>query len=248
MDCGFRSTNPQFEANEYSRIYQTLPRFTQANNPFAAADNIRFKRLVKLVCQYVNRPHRLLDLGCGDGKFLSLMPADERFGYEIGDGNTIIETKTDAQILTGNFLSSIGSVPLIEGSFDVITAWDVFEHLSNLREYVEAISRLLLPKGYLFITIPDANSLIARLSGERWNMILLEHLWYFSPRTLERFLADHGLLLIKNGGIPFDVTITHLTRRFAQTYGLDFSFMTKLIGDQVISLPVGLMYGVYQRQ
>lgn len=244
--CGFSCTNPQFDVDEYRQIYAAVPRLTPENNPVAEAEKIRFKRLVKLVSRYIAHPHRLLDLGCGDAKFLSMMPADERFGYEVADGNTIAEA--NVHILTGNFLSRIGDFPLVEGSFDAITAWDVFEHLPDLYEYVEAIGRLLRPKGYLFVTVPNANSLIARLSGKHWNMLLLEHLWYFSPKTLDHFLSIHDFFMVKTGHIPFDVTITHLTNRFAQTYALNFSCVPRLIGDQVISLPVGLMYAVYQRQ
>ena len=79
-------------------------------------------------------------------------------------------------------------------------------------------------------------------------MILLEHLWYFSPKTLNRFLADRGFSQIEHGGVPFDATMTHLANRFAQTYGIVFSSLVKPIGNQIISLPVGLMYGVYQRR
>jgi hypothetical protein len=39
--------------------------------------------------------------------------------------------------------------------------------------------------GHLFVTVPNSESFVARAMGKRWNMLLLEHLWYFSPKTIE---------------------------------------------------------------
>ena len=246
QQCGFIFTNPQFEIEEYQRIYLKATELMVQDNGLAAAENVRFARLVKLIEKYNRCPNRLLDLGCGNGKFLSMVSARERIGYEIG--GSLNSPSLEYRIVTGDFLSDIGQSDFTQASFDVVTAWDVFEHLPELGRYVGAIAKLLASKGYLFVTLPNADSLIARLSGPRWNMILLEHLWYFSPDTLNRFLTGQGFSVIEHGHVPFDATMTHLANRFAQTYGVGFSSLVKLIGSQVISLPVGLMYAVFQRQ
>jgi SAM-dependent methyltransferase len=244
--CGFCWTNPQFDVDEYEHIYACIQRLSPTANPLFDAETVRFDRLVKLVSSYSAKPRRLLDLGCGDGKFLAAMPAEERFGYEVAGVHS--SYPDGIQVITDDLLAKIGEAPLLEGTFDVLTAWDVFEHLPDLDQFVVAIGRLLCSGGYLFVTVPNLDSLVARLCGERWSMILLEHLWYFGPKTLDLFLGRHGFSMVKQGHMPFAVTASYLAARFAQTYGLKPSPLPKLIGKKIISVPIGLMYGVYQRQ
>ena len=72
---------------------------------------------------------------------------------------------------------------------------------------MERLITLLKPGGRLYLTVPNSASWVARLSGEKWNMLLLEHLWYFDPATLTRFLGRCGFAIdtIKAIGYPVDL-------------------------------------------
>ena len=63
-----------------------------------------------------------------------------------------------------------------------ITAFDVFEHLPGCRDVALHPARVLKPGGHLYVTVPDIGSANGAGRGRRWNMLLLEHLWYFSRR------------------------------------------------------------------
>jgi SAM-dependent methyltransferase len=186
-----------------------------------------------------------MDLGCGDGTFLRFVSAKQRIGYEVGDISTA--SSADLEIISGDFLSAIGKEPLIERSLDVVTAWDVFEHLHDLDQYCSAIARLLAPGGLLFVTIPDAGSLMARLAGEKWNMILLEHLWYFNAKTFDRFMTRNGFQHVDHGPSLYSVSVAHFAQRFSQTYGIDISRLAGPFSKMIVSLPIGLIYAVYRR-
>jgi hypothetical protein len=101
---------------------------------------------------------------------------------------------------------------------------------------------LLKPGGRLYLTVPNSGSWIARLSGEKWNMLLLEHLWYFAPATLTRFLGRCGYAIdtIKAIGYPVDLATVLLRAR--QTYGTWLPPAPALLANVNVNLPIGLMF------
>ena len=111
-------------------------------------------------------------------------------GFEVGELGT--HTVGPSRIMTGRFFDLLGRRPFAGRAFDFITAFDVLEHLPNLDKYLHALGQLLVPGGRLIVTIPDAGSWMAMLSGRRWNMYLLEHLWFFDESTLMAFMARAG--------------------------------------------------------
>lgn len=77
--------------------------------------------------------------------------------------------------------------------FDVITSWDVIEHLDEPRRALEACRRLLKPGGWLFLSTPDSGSLVARAMGRHWHYLdPLQHVNLFSRRNLGRLLERTG--------------------------------------------------------
>jgi 2-polyprenyl-3-methyl-5-hydroxy-6-metoxy-1,4-benzoquinol methylase len=76
------------------------------------------------------------------------------------------------------------------GDVDVITMFDVIEHLRHPGEVLNLCGRHLRPGGAVILTTPDFTSLLARLSDRRWrNMTPPHHLWYFTPSSLARLAA-----------------------------------------------------------
>src|SRR5207249_10956114 len=76
--------------------------------------------------------------------------------------------------------------------FDVITMWDVIEHLPDPAGALETMRRLLRPGGLLAISTMDVDAPVARLLGRRWPWYMQMHLWYFSRRTLTRMVQASG--------------------------------------------------------
>lgn len=235
--CDFTFTDPQFTAEEYASIYASIPR-----GLCDGSSALRFRRLAALVAKHAPRG-RLLDFGCGDGGFLAAMDGWQRMGVEIAaDGASSKST----DILCGDLRTLVCDGALPSGGFDVVTAWDVFEHLPDLPEYIDALKALLRPDGLLFVTLPDIASPSARLFGERWNSILLEHLWYFSPDTLARLLGRSGFRRVAIGGMPYAVSLNHVAFRLSQTYRLSLPPLPAALGKMTFPIPIGLMYGVFR--
>jgi SAM-dependent methyltransferase len=243
--CGFVFTNPQFFPEEYNEIYKNAPGPGESQITLDEGDTRRFNRLARTVRNDVGNVGRFLDFGCGRGGFLLAMNDPAGVGFEVGA--PAVFTVGPSQITTGNFLEVAGSTGFEKSSFDLITSFDVFEHLPDLDKYVDVLSSLLKPGGRLVITVPDVDSWNARLAGRRWNMYLLEHLWYFNKKTMQTFMKRAGFRETRHRVLPYDAPIAHITRRVAQTYGFPAPKFGRALSSLVLPVPIGLMYGVFER-
>lgn len=137
---------------------------------------------------------KLLDFGCGPGIYLGVAEKDFKVkGLEISKEG-FDKAKRKFEVI---------NKPLEEANikekFDVITVFDVIEHLTDPKGTLIEFNNLLNKNGLLCIITPDADSLVARLLGSRWPEFRRwrEHIYFFSRKTMERLLRDSGFELIK---------------------------------------------------
>jgi SAM-dependent methyltransferase len=134
---------------------------------------------------------RLLDMGSGAGYFLE---EAARRGWDA-HGTEFSGTALDMSRAKG---LNVVQAPITEetfpaGHFDVITAFEVVEHLRDPQEELRLIRRMLRPGGLFYCTTPNFASLTRRLVGARWTTISYpEHLIYFTDATLTSWLGSAG--------------------------------------------------------
>ena len=102
--------------------------------------------------------------------------------------------------------------------YDVITMWDVIEHLPDPRCELEACCRLLRPGGRLHVSTIDAGSLVARLLGKRWPWLMDMHLVYFDRATLPALLAQAGFRVLSRRTYTHTVSAEYLTSKLAASF------------------------------
>ncbi len=142
---------------------------------------------------------RILDVGCGDGKFLCALDRRrwERSGIEaIGSAVSLVRSKlSDLSLVAGDVLSA----QLPEESFDVVTLWHVLEHLPEPQKVIQRVRGLLAPGGWLFISLPNFESWQASIFRRHWYALdVPRHLYFFSPRSLRLLLTETGLIVVRN--------------------------------------------------
>jgi SAM-dependent methyltransferase len=135
----------------------------------------------------------LLDLGCGSGSFLEFMKSEswKLFGIEMSaEGARAAERRSGAQVFVGDILDAPFSVE----SFDVITCFDVLEHLYDPRRVMSRISEWLKPGGMFYVLVPNIDSAEARVFGSYWHGLELpRHLFHYSPGSLKLLAESAGL-------------------------------------------------------
>ena len=79
------------------------------------------------------------------------------------------------------------------GPFDVVSAFDLIEHVPDPRAFLKRCRGLLKPGGFLMISTPDTGHVLRFLMQSRWPMLQpMQHLFLFSRQALERALAAEG--------------------------------------------------------
>ena len=86
-----------------------------------------------------------------------------------------------------------------------------------------------------------------RLAGGRWNMFLLEHLWYFSPQTMDRFLATRGFTPVAHQAVPYDASVGHVLKRLGESLGMAAPRLPQWLNQAVLPVPAGVMFAAYRR-
>ncbi len=242
--CGFVLTSPQYEYEEYEQIYREVARIeTPPGRGHAVA--ARYRRLASHVRKRVSTG-RFFDFGCGDGQFLDIMTGFDCVGLELRSTAQEIQKSADGRIIVGELHAAMAAKLLTPASFDFVTMWDVIEHLPRLAGDIAALRSLLKPGGWLFLSAPNVASIAARVSGERWNCYLLEHLWYFSPETLKAFMERQGFARGEVCPFLFPADMATLASRIEQTYGVRLP-VPRAMQSWTLPLPAGVMFGAFRR-
>ena len=146
----------------------------------------------------------ILDVGCGKGGMLRML---QKKGWQVlgtefgshpasatGDGETV-------NIRYG----TLEACQLPGDSFDMVTLWHVLEHLTNPRETLQEIRRLLKKEGRMILAVPNFGSLQAQWAGRRWlHLDVPRHLWHFTQAHLTALLEQEGFVIEKRRTFSFE--------------------------------------------
>ena len=130
----------------------------------------------------------VLDVGCATGALL----ADLRNrGWRV----TGVEISPCAEYAQKERNMDVRNIPLEEnkfpgGSFDIVLASHLIEHLNDPRSFLTEARRILKTGGYIFITTPNISGFQASLCGSLWRSAIFDHLYLFSKRTLTNLLKS----------------------------------------------------------
>ena len=216
QQCGLVMSNPRDDEQTLQSVYALLQDQVydeeETNRRRTANDHLR------VVARYA-RPGRLLDAGCATGFFLA---EAQRQGWEatgLEPSRWAVERARQRAPAATVVQGSIEQADFPAGYFDAITLWDVLEHVNDPAKTIGRLHTWLAPGGFLFLNVPNSDSLMARLSGRRWVLLLREHLWYFSPGAIGRLMQKCGLQLLDTRPNYVWFSLENILTRLAQYPG-----------------------------
>lgn len=145
---------------------------------------------------------KLLDLGCGTGNFLAHMRdrgAWDVYGLDVNRrAVSYARDRLDIEVRGGTLKEARYPADF----FDVVSMWNVLEHLHDPVATLREVKRILQPEGALFLSVPNSGSVDARLFGPCWvGLDPPRHLYTFDRTTLELLLARSGFRMAESAHV-----------------------------------------------
>lgn len=186
------------------------------------------------------QPGILLDVGCAAGDFLAFVKQHYGWqvrGVEVSEYAARLARETyGLDVYTG----TLEQACLPENSVDVVTMWDVLEHLHDPSGTLGELRRILKPGGLLALRLPNADSLDARIFGRYWSGLdAPRHLYVFSKANIRAMLTQQG----------YEVVM--MTSKYGSYLGFILSLRFFMVGKQVNAsfrnAMIGLLYSPFGR-
>ena len=135
----------------------------------------------------------LLDIGCGMGTFLACVRKNTNWKIEGIEPSSYGCESAFEKLGLSVRQTTLEDAPFAARSFDVITLWDVLEHVENPRSTLKKVHRLLKEDGVVLISMPNIGSVDYPLFKERWYYLAAPyHFSLFSPSGVRRLLREEG--------------------------------------------------------
>ena len=156
-------------------------------------------------------PQRLLDVGCGAGL---ASEAFARLGHDVTGLDAapaaIAAARAHAGLLAIDY--RVGAVEELVGTFPVVTALEVIEHVADPAAFLRGLAQVVTPGGLLFVSTINrtAASLAVAKIGAEYIVRLLPigtHDWrrFVTPAELERDARAAGFRPVAAMGMRYDV-------------------------------------------
>jgi ubiquinone/menaquinone biosynthesis C-methylase UbiE len=241
--CGLVLSSPRDAPGTLQAIYSDL-----ADPSYDAESQNRRWVARQRAAQLSDRfhPGRLLDVGCSTGVFAA---EAARVGWDVTGLDPSTQAINQARQKSPQSVFVVGPVESANfgpQSFDLITLWDVLEHLPSPTMVLTMVKPWLRPGGWLLMNIPDVASLPARWMGRRWVLLLREHIWYFSPATIRMLCqkTGYGVNSIHSNWVRF--SLGGIAARLQQYPGLGQSVGNRLarlgrLTSLTVRFPMGEM-------
>ena len=162
------------------------------------AADARMRRIARLSPP----PGSLLDVGCGSGEVLQ---GAMRAGWT---GVGVEPVEESAKIAQDRGLDVqcclLEESTLERGTFDVVTAFHVLEHMTEATPFLRMLSGYARPGGYVVVEVPNLRSIHRKGFGAAWpGLRELEHISHFTPKTLRDTFRRAGLVDVRVQTIGF---------------------------------------------
>ena len=222
IECGliFVNPRPSFEdlAPQYEQSY-----FHCAHPTFGGYEDYEGDRndVLKTFARRVEslrsllpsaRP-KALDVGCATGIFLE---AATQAGWDVeGIDISSYAVKQAQEKGMRARVAELSSAGFADATFDVVTLWDIIEHVTEPTAVLAECERILKPGGILAISTPDAGSPPANVLRGNWLGFrsIDEHLYFFSRDSMKAMLEKVNLEVVRSTSVGKYISLSRIIAR-----------------------------------
>lgn len=195
--CGYVYANPRWDPDDLIAAYTAVEDDTYVRE--RVGRELTFRRHLRTLEKYSGPANgrALLDVGAYIGVFVEVARAAgwDALGVEPSAWAVKQARRHGLPVIEG----TLAAADLQDRTFDVITLWDVIEHVDDpAAELGRAFDRLN-PGGIIAVHTMDIDSIAARLMGRRWPWLMAMHIHYFSRRTLMAMMRRRGFEILWGG-------------------------------------------------
>ncbi|MBT4072092.1 MAG: class I SAM-dependent methyltransferase [Chloroflexi bacterium] len=215
LDCELAFVNPRFRADLYPKVYNEakigkytidddgdgLISFSPHRYTTTAAEHARWVlALVDMLPRDdwdQDRSVRLLDFGSGFGYCIETATAlgIEAVGVDLDDARITLSRAKGLNVLTPPEYDDSS----FDEPFDIIISQAVIEHVDNLHDYLESLTRWARKGSIFFLSGITPRRIKMERKRGWWSKVMpIEHINYTNHKTLDRLMGQHGLKRIKN--------------------------------------------------
>jgi len=151
-----------------------------------------FKKYINLLSKNISfEGKKVLDVGCGTGNFIKTLSFVEKnikiYGLDYNDKAVKILKKEKYNVEKYNLDDNLNI--FFDEKFDIITMFDVIEHLNSFISFEKILNKNLVKGGYLVLTTPNSNSIERLFNSSQYSGEFdPTHRILFTPYTMDFFL------------------------------------------------------------
>lgn len=218
QNCGLYSLDFEEDYRKFLNTYYSKGFFTGGKLYRAYADYAGDKATIlknmrkyltvikKHLSQKTKNKKTLLDLGCAMG---FLIQEADKWGYDSYGIDVSSYAVEIAKKLVGKNKVFLGTAESMDNllkndasrnpsGFDVVTMFDLIEHLEKPKIVLEKVAKVLNPSGILVIQTGDAGSSWAKFMGKNWHFFAPpQHFYFYSRKNMEELLKQTGFGIVK---------------------------------------------------
>lgn len=181
--CSLVFTNPRPVENEIRNYY---------SNNYYSYKPFKPKRVEKRISKKSANRYKILDIGCGSGKWLYKQKTigNDVYGIESSQNAAKIANEMGLNV----FSESLEDTEFANDFFNLVRINHVLEHLVNPLRLLKKVKRILKKSGECIISVPNVESIESILLKGAWRQLdAPRHLFHFSPSTLQKVINKAGL-------------------------------------------------------
>ena len=249
--CGYVYANPRWAGEDLLNAYEAVEDKTYVAERLGREITFRhhLRKMEKRVGSGNGRS--LLDVGAYIGVFVEMAVEAgwQACGVEPSEWAAREAQKQGLDVIYG----TQDAPELASRRFDVITMWDVIEHVDSPSAEMVKAYQLLKPGGWLVVHTMDIGSLTARLLGKQWPWFMDMHIHYFSQHTMRQMLEKNGFQVHWSGIQGRYLTASYLASRVTAFNKPLGHVMTRLLsslhlGQVAVPINLGDLFTVFAQR